>query len=119
MLIINTPTNTATFASALSTLQITNCAYPLPHPANLAITALPLRRAYIGVHLDYFTHFVPHRLALLDTVFSSEDIVSQLADADPALGVAFPVLSVEGGLFGELVESERDESRDSGIGGFS
>lgn len=46
-----------------------------------------------------------------------QHIVSQLADADPALGVSFPILDVQGSLLDQPVQGQGYQVRHGGVFG--
>ena len=110
MIVIYAPADPAALSPPLpiATLDMPN---PLPDAADLPTPRLTLRGAYIGVHLDDVADLLPELLALADQVLVPEHIVSQLANADPGLGVGLLVLGVQGSLRGETIESQGDEVR--------
>ena len=93
-------------------IQRAQTADPLPHARHVPAAALADRSPHIGIPLHDIAHARPHALAAGIAEHVSQDVVAQLADADPALGRV--ASAMQGRLGGEPVEGGGDEGRDAG-----
>ena len=110
-LIINTPRNTPTLSASLATLKIFKCANPFPHPTDLTIPAFSLGCSNVGIGFHDAFHVYPDGFSLPETVLVTEDIVSELTDADPILRNTLPILCMQCGLGRKSLKRQSYEIR--------